>query len=67
MWGKPFGKMANSWGVKQISLQLKKPKIKRDDHCITSATTSTRKARLPSTNCKHEFISLNRNPKFVFF
>jgi hypothetical protein len=28
---------------------------------------SIREAHLPSTNCKHEFISLNPNPKLVFF
>jgi hypothetical protein len=60
-------KWFNSWGVKQINLQLKRPKIEKDDKCITSAITSTREACLPSTDCKHEFTSLNLNPKFVFF
>jgi len=57
----------NNWGVNQINLQLKRLKIERDDKFITSATASIGEACLLSTNCKHEFISLNPNPKLVFF
>jgi hypothetical protein len=49
----------NSWGVEQISLQLKRPKIERDDKCITNATISTREAHLLSIDYKHEFTSLS--------
>ncbi len=57
----------NNWGVNQISLQLKRLKIERDDKFITSATASIGEACLPSTNCKHEFTFLHLNPKLVFF
>jgi hypothetical protein len=39
----------NNWGVNQISLQLTRPKIERDDKCITSATTNIGEACLIAT------------------